>query len=1023
MTDPINPGASLPGFPSFAQEPFFRTPGEYVPFNPLGQLDYLQRFGLIGDIARNIIWWMLPSTGYTSFFGETNLLSALQRQSFDWAHMMYLQRMYDYDLPRMEEILRGIAALSGQNWEAMSPNVRAALGLLRNLPLPQQIALHKFLTGGRSELALAARLHQVGRFLRDPVTGLKGLSALTSMTMARSWGEFFFEGTPYLDRTFGFESQDLADIYFELARRGMGVRARPFVESVTEAFNRLGRRPEGAALQREIIDDLVRRVRNEFLERNRLAGLPEGRLTTDQQEYIRRLEQGQPLPIDLALAQRMAQSPIIQTAMRSDLADRARQSVSRYAELLGVMREIFDEANQPNTPVSKLMEHLEYLAGGNLAGVDPARLRTLLVRIKHTMSNANMSIEAVAAIHQETAKLIAELNLPREAAMGITAGTLGFVSAAAEVGMPSGEILGAFSLNEQAAMFTRRQAAAMRSSMANRLGLIVRMAQSLGDRAPPALQQLAEEIRTGQLSEQTQNMLLMSEGRFINFLGTTTGLDTATIRKMTQQNEVNRLYAATISSMPTITAMMQQRELLNQLEPTIRSQLTGHLEERKIGAATGEIIGILEKSSDMSDVELRGALAGILDKYGVKDPLRAESLFGAILQLLRSRGIGPNIQQAVVSPRVRAAMELANMEADLERAVIQMLPAELRTNFGGAIRRMQQALAQAGVEPEQAKNLQSMLLQSLGLTSTQEAKSRLEAVTRGLVDSQRKLVEKLQTMKDISDDDPAKRQLVLQVYATGRVLSQVRAMQEILEDKPISERVREAFDTSVHVETPPEFQRLKRDLMGSLIRQLSIPAAGMSVPAPVVTEFAYRMSERLHTIDVSEVEKNLPGALQGLARKTIDELSQRESITEAEARSLRKIIDSPEFGNLLKKMSTEEAKIILRDKRPQVLQRVYVPMEEVDGRLQPTGAPVTPQKMQEILERQKVAAPPAVPTAQVLSPEKLTESLVAAVQSAAPKSIEMNHVVINIEGAEFVKGRAATVVSGPSRYRTPVGGV
>lgn len=1019
----------LPAVPSL-QEPFFRPPPDHVPFNPMGQLNFLYQFGLPGQIINSLIWWMFPSTGYTSFFGEPNLLSALERQSFDWAHLSYLQMMQQYDLARAEDTLRGIAALSGQRYEAIQPNIQVALNFLRGLPLPQQIAAYRLLTAGRSELALAARLHHLGRFFRDPVTGLQGLSAQSSMGIARQWGEYFFEGTPYRTRSFGFESQDLADIYFELARRGMGVRFRPLQESVIAAFNRLGQAPGGGELQRMVVEQTLDRFRREMIETNLRAGMSQQAahdLTAQQREMLGRLREqltGREVRIDLPVAQRMAENPHIQAAMRGDMAERARLSVARYAELLSVVRQMFDDMGKPNAPISELMEHLEFLAGGNLAGADPTRLRLMLTRLRQVIKDAGVGLEAVAAVHQETAKLVAQLELPREVAPGITTGTMQFISAAGQMGMPAGEVLGAYSLNEQAALFTRRQAGAARSAMANRLGVILRVAETLGGMAPQPLQQLLQQVESGYLAEETQRALTGSEAGFVRFLARASGQSEARIHSLIVQRQTNMLSATRLTSMPVLSAQLQRAEMRETyFRSWIQNALANRVPANRLNEAVNAVLAAVDRAGELSDEELRQEIARALGSFVGREGERqliAETIRGHVLDQLRLKGLAPTIQQATVSPAIRSLMALQMEEANIWHGIEAVLPENLRLNFGGALERIAQQLIAAGDNPQQPDQLKRMALAALNLVNIDEAKNIVSSTMGRLIEDQRRLQENLQRLPA---DGWQAQQLRTRLLATGRAIIRLKALSQVLAGQPVQGELMQELRSTVHVETPPEFRRLQSTFTNQLNMALSPGIVQRGGAAADVHAVVGRLASQLHTLDISKAtDEQVAEKIIAKAQEIINDMQQEKAISARTAAELRTAIRTPEFAKLIGSMSPE-IKRILTEHAPRVIVGEYQRLQPVGDQMVPVGPPMTPEQMAPLLEKPATGSvTPSVPTASLFDPEKLVGSIAAAVQQAAPpRSIEMTQVTINIEGTEFAKGLRGHIISGTSRYRAPVG--
>jgi hypothetical protein len=201
-----------------------------------------QHVGMLGMPLDLLLGQYLAQTQYTPLGTSSSLFHSFMRQSFDAIHARMLQQSAARDAEVMAQVIRGLATIPGIDAGQRNMLLEQLRNLYVNLPSPElQAAIANIFTGGRSEMAAAARFHVAGRSMTDPVSGATGLSPATSVIMSQVLSrEFFSNYRDNLRASGGMTSQQLADAWFELYRRGIGAELpSSAVDRIVGAMNRI----------------------------------------------------------------------------------------------------------------------------------------------------------------------------------------------------------------------------------------------------------------------------------------------------------------------------------------------------------------------------------------------------------------------------------------------------------------------------------------------------------------------------------------------------------------------------------------------------------------------------------------------------------------------------------------------------------------------------------------------------------------------------------------------------------------
>lgn len=403
---------------------------------------------------------------------DQNVYDALRRQQFTREYRDALRQTADAERGNYMRTFRGLAAISGTPWGAEQ---RRAAGSLADMavsaaPILAEVApeLMDQLGGMRgSATVMASRMMMGGRYAIDPVTGRMGQSPETVSTMAKGIFRDFYEGKDIAQMK-GITAGQLGSLHDELSRRGMIAGPQESLGTRT--------RMTLADMQRDQPDLLMKAAANQKVT------LP-GDLSKVSAEDLDKLR------LDPSVADRL----------RSFDTERVKRSLKTYVGVVGAMRDIFGDIGRPNAPMSELIQGLEAMTQGGVGRLDTGRMN-LMVRTTHELARMNgMGLDGAMAIQQHAASRAQALGIDPVHAIQAAQGGMAFSGAYRASGGAAVSAWGRYNADQMTQLDTNLRVAAAASEQSNRLGLIMRMRERVGEfQKGSELEALATAVSHGQ---------------------------------------------------------------------------------------------------------------------------------------------------------------------------------------------------------------------------------------------------------------------------------------------------------------------------------------------------------------------------------------------------------------------------------------------------------------------------------------------------------------------------------------------
>lgn len=776
-----------------------QLPSTYAPFsmNPGLQHQQFQQFtgfegmpstgsGSVDAIAQMLLQMFggqfMGQYGLTPMgLSDTNLLDRFERLRMQQMHDDMVAQMAQLDAAGYVQSARGLAALSGTPWG--TPQINAANNLAQNLvqftPLLTQVApnLLDELSGGRGSAAVMADyMFRGSRYRLDPVTGDAGMTSDSAKAMAEGvFGTMFAEDN--WRRSAGLPAGQSGILFEQLARLGA-----------------LPRRPRLTDLNQDVLTTAARDAG--FLREGERLDLDS--LNSDQVETLR-------------------SNPQVQGALRTFDASRVSQSLEEYGRVLNAMREIFGDAGHPNAPIPELINALNALSGGAMPQLAPHELETMVRTTYNLSRNAGVGLEGLQVLTQAAQVQAMQYGLPPMMATALTQESLAFRGAYMHQGFGAYQAWGRGNIDEMMALNQQLTANTQDSPMANRIGMALRLEDTLRAGGGPAFRAGSEAeaymraIR-GQSTEYVDpntgevRSVLMGESEFIKMFSRDATADVSPLQLYElledKRNNMREFHRNGSTALVRRLAAEEMRgalssEIRNNMQSTFELQGLSREDARAlagVATATGmnafgdadvytddknrsRIIGrrIRESVQSRADAGGPGAEAArrMLEKHGPDSgfwSLLASQQYSEVEYLGRNNpwGIDASAQQFLdlQNPELLAQ---ASREVAREQATAWYQEALAPLNRGGTsfLRRGITALQNA----DEDSSLTSIFLESVGgvrrddlkraLTGTDQDRARTEGVLGRVRDAQQAFEtsrrEYENAMAAAAPEDPAER--------------------------------------------------------------------------------------------------------------------------------------------------------------------------------------------------------------------------------------------------------------------------
>ena len=380
-------------------------------------------------------------------------------------------------------MLRGMAQAQGTPWgleQQRSANVMAG-DLAYMAPMLAQAMPETFdaLHGTRgSATVMASFLHRGGLTAVDSATGRTGVSGASAGVLAAEMHRRFFGADADLAGWRGLSAGRAGALYDELQTRGlmgMSIGARTGDEQLASLTSSVTSRQDAVQLLRA----------QDPAKYATLGTGPGGAGGADVTDAIKNLKDTNSTQYDALLRQFDA----------NQIGNRLKSMSGAVA----AMREIFGDMGHPNAPMSQLIEGLNKLTQGGLATMSPGQLEQTVRTTQVIARTSGMGMQAFQALASQGAAEAQQMGLDPRFGLTSAQSAAEFGAAFGQVGRGDVAAWGRVDREKLTVMDAqlRRQAAA--SPMANRLGAIMRIYETMGPEALAGtpLAAVAEAIKRG----------------------------------------------------------------------------------------------------------------------------------------------------------------------------------------------------------------------------------------------------------------------------------------------------------------------------------------------------------------------------------------------------------------------------------------------------------------------------------------------------------------------------------------------
>lgn len=718
----------------------------------------LGQYGAMGQMAESlgnpVLGQVFRSAGMLSNGNSTNVISSMQAHKFLQMQNQVLTNVSPLDAESYYRSFRGMAALSGQpfNAEQRSAARSLASSVAGMGPYAAMMApdLVDSMAGERGSAAVMAnQMMDFNRYRVDPTTGKMGYSAEANTALVENMFNNMYsdENLPNMR---GIRAGDAGQLYKALAQRGLAGTRETLRDRTLSALEeaRSGGTDLRSLAQSAGVADIplnFSNISNSDLEK--LRG------TSEVQTNISKID-----------------------------AKGISGKLQGYTDSLAALREIFGENGTPNAPIPMLIGALEELTSGQMQKFDATRLNTMVRDLQAISQMTGKSVDQLAIMNREAAESGQRLGIgttfsTEAVKIGATTG-----QAYQEVGGATG--FGSISKTEAEAQAMERFNLGVSSEYGNMLGTLGRINDNGGfanNAAGKRLESILAAADSGQKtfidpSTGKEEMVPIRETDYRRLIsqGGVEGMSVAEFNGMLAQRTSNLRNLNDNPDRQKSTFTMQsaeiEREMSMRVVNTVETGLTDTVADprrrTKAAVTIGKAASAALDSMTAADALDRGKVASTVGD-AIRKAAEAEGIalsdenirsmadqsFGAAETRVNDFGYESliaykQVQGSAVSSRREAADMQNASRRDLNKAM-QGLGAKDSLMTRAVI-----ALQKAGDDPEKA-NLTAFFGDVLGATTGEEINDRLTPLLQAVVAKQDQ-VDKLEAEMG-ETKDPARR--------------------------------------------------------------------------------------------------------------------------------------------------------------------------------------------------------------------------------------------------------------------------
>lgn len=357
--------------------------------------------------------------------------------------------------------------------------------------------------------------------------------------------------------------------------------------------------------------------------------------------------------------------------MRAMDSGKIRRSLESYIDAVSAVRDIFGDMGQPHAPMQELMNSLERLTQGSVQKLNTAQIGSM-VRMTHEIAQrSGMSIDAAMVLQQHAAARAGAMGLDPVFGVNAAQGSMAFGLAYRDMGMNAPEFnrWGRMRADQVMQLDANLRVNAAASPLANRMGLALRLADTVGLTPGTDAANYAEALRNGASeftdSKGNRRSVGMGSSEFLAMFNdpalSSRGLTAATVQTMIGQGFTNQEYIQKYN-LDAAARSQQPAEIRRQLENRMRGTLIASLRNAGVdgataveiankkaasivaginGQTTGEGIGWLI-SSALQDTGVAKQLTARGTELGEFGQLAGENFYGSVDKWVRGT---PGMQQ------------------------------------------------------------------------------------------------------------------------------------------------------------------------------------------------------------------------------------------------------------------------------------------------------------------------------------------------------------------------------------------
>lgn len=567
----------------------------------------------IGQIFLPQVMPQLQQSGFMmpQFFNTQNYVSRVRAQQFATNSAIATQAATQQATNNLYQVIAGSMAVT-QGTPLTAAQQQSALGMAQfaapmynamSASMPSHLADIIYGPGG-NPLRLNQGMLLTGQNMRDPVTGMRGLSGQTAATVGeRIYNRLYGGGTDpaALSRMMGTTTAQAAELMDDLGQRGLLASRRTLADLAGDL--------PSVTLNDQSIKEIGDRARG------RDAGITDDNVTATYNQMRTLARSGTPQA--LQQLQQLANTTSGQEILRSSDADRIARTIEGYNDALVAMRDIFGDAGNPNAPVAELMNSLDQFTQGGLATTNPgnrAQLRGLAESVRTTYELGrmnNFNLPTMQALMAEASAQARAAGLDPQLSVNTMQNSMAFTASEKEMARFS-ENRGFGSFDREKLLLTemRLQTGAAASPVAKRLGAIVAMYKQ-GVPLSGALLETAQ-ILTGEKSGEIPLTQQQLSSAAINSELQRSGVTSAVARNYLMNDQLSQEMISTYDIGGRVRDELQPQEVkravANRLTRSLRSVDGGRSLAEKTSAA------LFELGADAQDIEKRkAAFEKILD--------------------------------------------------------------------------------------------------------------------------------------------------------------------------------------------------------------------------------------------------------------------------------------------------------------------------------------------------------------------------------------------------------------------------